>query len=264
MLHTDKTKVKRRKDNVVEDIMLLPMQAKGLKHEKIILNTCKNGKESTISRCHRLLRKMEKKSHGPGRPRYDMAWALYGSIEKARSALDCPNPSFSGIFETLSRAPSKSSEQGLHGYEDLLEQSDMSYTIRLACEREFGCDAHRYTDTHKRPTGWLTKREVHAWDQAKFRDEANRLTARYQLFGLRTELGIIPGLTSRDVREDDVVFFPETETVGGAGLFSVLLRPYGVTSEGDDAGSPVYRLVGACVTNYTNSAGAYPDGVLIF
>jgi hypothetical protein len=259
-----KTKVKRKKDDVVEDIMLLPTKARGLKHENITLHSNRDGKEPTISQCHRMLRKMENRSHDRSRLRYDMAWALYGSIEEARSAHDCSNPSFSGVFGALSRAPSKSSEQGLHGYDDLLEQSDLSYTIRLACEREFGCDTHRYTDTHKRPTGWLTKREVHVWDQAKFREETNRLTRQYRLFAFKTELGVVPGLTSRDIQEDDVVFSPEDETVVGSGPFSILLRPYGLAAEGEDAGSPVYRLVGGCVTNYTTSGVVCQDGVLIF
>jgi hypothetical protein len=262
--YTGKTKVRKRADDSMEDIMLLPTKSKGTKYENIILFSKKEGREPTISQCHRMLRKMEKKSYDRSRLRYDMAWALYGSIEEARSALDCPNPSFSGVFESLSRAPSKSSEQGLHGYEDLLEQSDISYTIRIACEREFGCDTHRYTDTHKRPTGWLTKREVHVWDQTKFREETNRLTRGYRLLGFKTNLGVVPGLTARDIREDDVVFCPDEETVAGSGPFSIVLRPYGTTAEGSDAGSPVYRLVGGCVTNYTNSGGMCPDEVLIF
>jgi hypothetical protein len=261
---TGKTKVRKRADDSMEDIMLLPTKSKGTKYENIILFSKKEGREPTISRCHKMLRKMEKKSYDRSRLRYDMAWALYGSIEEARSALDCLNPSFSGVFESLSRAPSKSSEQGLHGYEDLLEQSDISYTIRIACEREFGCDTHRYTDTHKRPTGWLTKREVHVWDQTKFREVTNRLIWGYRLFGFKTNLGIVPGLTARDIREDDVVFCPDEETVAGSGPFSIVLRPYGTTAEGSDAGSPVYRLVGGCVTNCTNSGGVCPDEVLIF
>jgi hypothetical protein len=258
------TKVKKRADDSMEEVMLLPTKSKGTKYENIILFSKEDGREPTISQCHTMLQKMEKKSYDRTRLRYDMAWALYGSIEEARSALDCPNPSFSGVFESLSRAPSKSSEQGLHGYEDLLEQSDISYTIRIACEREFGCDTHRYTDTHKRPTGWLTTREVHVWDQTKFREETNRLTQGYRLFGFKTNLGVVPGLTARDIREDDVVFCPDEETVTGSGPFSIVLRPYGTTAEGSDAGSPVYRLVGGCVTNYTNSGGMCPDEVLIF
>jgi hypothetical protein len=262
--YTSKTKVKRRADDSTQDIMLLPTKVKGTKYTNIILFPEKDDKKSIISQCHRMLRKMEKKSYDLIRLRYDMAWALYESIEEARSALDCRNPSFSGVFDSLWRAPSKSSGQGLYGHEDLLEQSDISYTIRIACEREFGCDTRRYIDTHIQPTGWWMQREVHIWNQTKFFEEADRLIRGYRLFGFKTNLGVVPGLTARDIREDDVVFCPDEETVTGSGPFSIVLRPYGTTAEGSDAGSPVYRLVGGCVTNYTNSGGVCPDEVLIF